>query len=307
MTNLIGETITKNESAVNSASKTRNWIKTSNKLCESGVFDAYGLKKDWYGIVETIKMGDDGRVNIRINIRNGNSVKQYYIKESLIDIVLEIPTKSMVKFSGYFIKGNMSENECLSGGSLSSPDMIDEPFWFKFTDVTPYNVENNVENVINRVGKDGKKEGVWIKYYWSGKLKSKGNYKDDKLEGEFLRYWKNGQLKYKWNYKDGKEEGELLWYYENGNIWFKKNYKNAELDGELLNYDKNGKLWKKRNYKDGKQDGEDLWYYNNGQIRYKTFYKDDKKEGEQLDYNENGKLEKTRIYKDGKVIKIIKH
>ncbi len=243
MTNLIGETITKNESAVNSASKTRNWIKTSNKLCESGVFDAYGLKKDWYGKVKTINMDDDGTVNLEIRIRNGNSVKQYTIKESLIDTVLDIATDSMVKFSGYFVKGNMSENECLSGGITASPDMLDESFWFKFTDVTPYNVEDNVENVINRVGKDGKKEGVWIKYYWSGKLKSKGNYKDGKLEGEVLVYWRNGQLKRKKNFKDGKEEGEMLWYYPNGQLGIKGNWKDGKRDGEWLSYyEENGQL-----------------------------------------------------------------
>ena len=135
MVDLIAKTIKKNNSAVNSASKTRAWIKASNALCESVTFDAFGLKKKWSGRVSTINMDDDGSVNIRIDIGNGNSVQQYNIKNSLIDTVLDIPTKSMVQFSGYFVKGNMSENECLDGGLTASPDMLKEDFKFQFTEI----------------------------------------------------------------------------------------------------------------------------------------------------------------------------
>ena len=142
MVDLIAKTIKKNNSAVNSASKTRAWIKASNALCESATFDAFGLKKKWSGRVSTIDMDDDGKVNIRINIANGNSVQQYNIKNSLIDTVLDIPIKSMVQFSGYFVKGNMSENECLDGGLTASPDMLKEDFKFQFTEI------ESVTNII---------------------------------------------------------------------------------------------------------------------------------------------------------------
>ncbi len=222
MTDLIGETITKNKSAVNSASKTRNWIKASNKLCEiGGIFDAYGLKKDWYGKVQRIFMDDDGDVNIQIGIGNNNSVLGLNIKESLIDTVLDIPTESMVKFSGYFVKGNMSENECIDGGVTASPDMLNESFQFNFTDVALL--------LINRVGKDGKKEGERLSYYENGQLWIKSNFKDGKYDGEWLSYYENGQLETKGNWKDGEYDGEWLFYLENGQLAETRIYKNGKV------------------------------------------------------------------------------
>ena len=52
--------------------------------------------------------------------------------------------------------------------------------------------------------KDGKKDGLFEKYYENGQLESKGNYKDGKWDGIHEKYYENGQLKKKGNYKDGK-------------------------------------------------------------------------------------------------------
>ena len=302
MTDLIGETITKNKSAVNSASKTRNWIKASNKLCEiGGIFDAYGLKKDWYGKVQRIFMDDDGDVNIQIGIGNNNSVLGFNIKESLIDTVLDIPTESMVKFSGYFVKGNMSENECIDGGVTASPDMLNESFQFNFTDVALL--------LINRVGKDGKKEGEHLSYYENGQLKWEGNYKDGKLDGEWLHYYENGEVKEKSNYKDGTREGEESWYYENGQLKGKSNYKDGKEDGESSEYREDGQLKETVIYKNNKLERYvDYHYHENGQLKWKRNHKvfgktrnDSKYDGEWLSYDETGELKKTEIYKDGKL------
>ena len=244
MFDLIRETIKKNKSAVNSASKTRNWIKVNKKLCEiGGIFDAYAHKKDWYGTVRKIEMNDDGTVYLEIGIRNGNSIGQHPIKESLVDTVLNISTKSMVKFSGYFYEGDMSQNECLDGGLTASPDILYEHFKFKFTDIALPE--------INRVGKYGEKEGLWVKYYKNGNVKYSWNYKDGKKEGETLIYYKNGQLEKKGNYKDDKKEGEWLNYYKDGQLQYKGNYKYGEYDGEWLNYYKNGQLEQIKIWKNG--------------------------------------------------------
>lgn len=287
MTDLINETQKINRSAANSASETRAWIKASNKLCEiGGVFDAYGLKKNWYGTVKFVKMDDDGKVNLSIRIGSGyNSVVQYNIKESLIDTVLDIPTDAIVKFSGYFVKGNMSENECLSGGLIASPDMLRESFKFQFTDVALLKNDNG-KNAINRVGKEdkqedkqeggqledkstykeGKREGEWLFYHDNGQIGWKVNYKDDELEGEYSEYYENGKLKTKGNYKKGKREGEWIWYFDRTSIMRKSNYKDGKEEGERLRYYEDGQLMRKSNYKDGKRDGEYLSYYENGRL-----------------------------------------
>ena len=73
--------------------------------------------------------------------------------------------------------------------------------------------------------KDGKKEGVWISYYYnSGRIYSKGKYKDGKREGEWVFYWDNGQLREKGEYKDSKQVGEWVYYNSDGTLKTKLTY-----------------------------------------------------------------------------------
>ena len=97
---------------------------------------------------------------------------------------------------------------------------------------------------------NGKKEGQFVRYYESGKLKSKINFKDNKLEGEWLYYYDNGQLMDKHNFKDGKKNCGCISYHENGQLWMKTNYKDGKRDGEQLFYNENGKLYKTEIWKD---------------------------------------------------------
>ena len=78
--------------------------------------------------------------------------------------------------------------------------------------------------------KNGKKEGLWVKYRKDGQLKSKGTYKNGKKEGLYVRYWDNGQLYSKGTYKNGKEDGPWVHYYDGGRIWTKGTYKDGKFN-----------------------------------------------------------------------------
>lgn len=63
-----------------------------------------------------------------------------------------------------------------------------------------------------------KKEGIFLKYYKSGVLLSKGEYHNDKETGSWESYYDTSvqMTAYRCNYVDGHREGELSTYYLNG-------------------------------------------------------------------------------------------
>ena len=126
----------------NSAKIKNIWINASNELCSSKEFDAFGEKVNWVGYVDMIIASDDGRIHLELDIdTHGNEVHDFAIAESLKNTVLDLKDGGifskgeMVRFSGNFKKGKRSENECLSGGIDSNPELLDEGFDFTFTKI----------------------------------------------------------------------------------------------------------------------------------------------------------------------------
>jgi hypothetical protein len=98
---------------------------------------------------------------------------------------------------------------------------------------------------------DGKRVGLWVRYYENGQLSSKRTYKDGKRDGPWVRYRKNGKIYYKGTYKDGKRDGPWVGYFKNGKLDFKGTFKNGKEDGPWVGYNRDGKLDSKGTYKDG--------------------------------------------------------
>lgn len=117
-----------------SARKKFTWINANKELCSSKAFNAYALKANWVGIVKRISMDDSGDTTLKISIDNfENTVIQYILPNELIETALEYRSGDKIVFSGYFKKGKLSENECLSAGLDSNPELLDEDFDFIFT------------------------------------------------------------------------------------------------------------------------------------------------------------------------------
>jgi antitoxin component YwqK of YwqJK toxin-antitoxin module len=105
---------------------------------------------------------------------------------------------------------------------------------------------------INQYTHDGKKEGIWERYYDNGQLSSKVSYKDGKQNGIWERYYDNGQLDMRGSFKDGKLDGIWESYWNNGQLLYKGYYKNDKKDGIWESYHPNGKLNYRGSYKNDK-------------------------------------------------------
>ena len=136
----------------NVAKVKRLWIEASNELCDAEDFDPYGLKSDFIGNVVNIFAHDDGTTGIKIKLSGSVSywVKQWIVNKSLNNTIEELDDGgtfsdvlgmgslslgTVVKFSGYFKKGNMEQNECLDAGLDSNPEFVGETFTFNFTKI----------------------------------------------------------------------------------------------------------------------------------------------------------------------------
>ena len=118
------------------ARKKKTWINASKVICNSNEFNAFGLKTNWFGYVDTIIMKDNGRVLFEVQIdETDNEVQQSEIATRFEDVALDLKEDDIVRFSGNFKKGDLSENECLMGGLDSNPELYDEGFRFTFTNI----------------------------------------------------------------------------------------------------------------------------------------------------------------------------
>ena len=116
----------------------------------------------------------------------------------------------------------------------------------KFTPTTTYHKSQrdstgNINFQLKSTGNiniDGKKDGVWIKYYENGDLDKIENYKDGKRDG-LQKYFDNNSLKIDINFKDGKEDGLFKFYYKNGQLQTEGNNKDGKIYFEKC-WDKNG-------------------------------------------------------------------
>ena len=70
-------------------------------------------------------------------------------------------------------------------------------------------------------------EGIYKRYYTSGKVKYEVNYVDGKREGKWVRYYKSGKVFEEGNYKDGKLNGKWIYYDEEGTITDEDIYENG--------------------------------------------------------------------------------
>ncbi|MDA8943393.1 hypothetical protein N9I04_05595, partial [Alphaproteobacteria bacterium] len=78
----------------------------------------------------------------------GNEVGVVNYDGPLIDVIIELKsgtlfkTGDFVKFSGFFKKGKISENECLSGAGFdalnSNPELDGSDFAFTLTNISIY-------------------------------------------------------------------------------------------------------------------------------------------------------------------------
>ena len=88
------------------------------------------------------------------------------------------------------------------------------------------------ENGQERSGgiyKDGKPDGLWLRWHKNGKKRSEDNWKDGKRDGLFVQWNEVGQKEAEVNFKDGKEDGLALMWHENGQKKAEGNWKDDKV------------------------------------------------------------------------------
>ncbi|MCK8479605.1 toxin-antitoxin system YwqK family antitoxin [Psychroserpens algicola] len=195
--------------------------------------------------------------------------------------------------------------------------------------LTLLSLNSVAQNAVNQFDENGKRHGIWRKYFDKTKqLRYEGqfdhgkeidtfrfytlnrgksvlsatkvfNLNDDTASVKFLsskgKLISEGQMKGKlyigkWVYYHNKSEAVMSTEYYN---------ESGELDGEKFVYYPNGKTAEKSNYSNGKLHGESIWYAENGNILKEFQYKDDELNGVSKYFDADGNLKAEGTYRDG--------
>jgi antitoxin component YwqK of YwqJK toxin-antitoxin module len=122
--------------------------------------------------------------------------------------------------------------------------------------------------------------------------------------GVVERYYESGQLASRANYKAGVHDGLVERYYESGQLASRANYKAGVHDGLVESYYENGQLKDRAYYIAGLDDGIHESYYENGQLMYIMHWKAGKEDGLYEEYYESGKLKERANFKAGELVGI---
>ncbi|WP_166965621.1 toxin-antitoxin system YwqK family antitoxin [Yeosuana marina] len=187
-----------------------------------------------------------------------------------------------------------------------------------------------IAQTINQFDADGKRDGVWKKYFDDTKiLRYEGAFSHGKEIGLF-KFYKNIDNKAsltatkQFNSTDNKayvtfytsmgkviSEGEMDgkthiggWKYYQKNskkLLTLENYDNAgNLDGDRFVYYNNGQIAEKQHYEHGKLNGTSVWYSPNNTILKEFIYVNGELDGVSKYYDSKGNLIIEGSYKNGK-------
>lgn len=171
------------------------------------------------------------------------------------------------------------------------------------------------EYSVNHIGN---KDGKYVLYYESGKVREKGVYSGDCGMADFcnikkkITYYENGKINSVINYKKGMSKGNVKFigghlngvskgYNENGTLRSVTNYEMGELDGVWKEYNEKGVIIQKIFYRLNQVHGKSIRYFENtGRIWMYEKYKNGEKDGRSVEYYPDNKVKSYAEYKGGK-------
>ncbi len=185
------------------------------------------------------------------------------------------------------------------------------------------------QSEINQVDKNGKRHGIWKKFYKdSEQLRYEGEFNHGKEIGVFKFYCetcksqpiivkifsendsiadvkfytKKGKLVSIGKMNGKKRIGEWLYYHEKSKNVMTREFYNSEgeLDGIKTVYYPNTKIAEETNYKNGIKEGKNIYYSPEGVILKKLIYVNNELHGPATYYDAYGKVILEGSYKEGK-------
>lgn len=179
---------------------------------------------------------------------------------------------------------------------------------------------------LNQFDANGKRHGVWKKYYKNNRLRYAGNFVNGKEVGTFKYYSAaksefpiavreynkdnniadvkffaiNGVLESKGRMQGKKRIGEWIYFHENSKVVMsEENYIDGKLDGSYKTFYKTGKPTEIANYKNGLLHGTYIKYAIKGHIYQDFNYQNGKLNGNAIYYNrKTGDLTTKGTFKD---------
>ncbi|MGB0891385.1 MAG: toxin-antitoxin system YwqK family antitoxin [Flavobacteriaceae bacterium] len=179
---------------------------------------------------------------------------------------------------------------------------------------------------INQLDVNGKRHGIWKKFYNNKRIRYEGKFNHGKEVGVFKFYdvthsnfptaikefssgsksayvkfyTVKGKLRSEGKMIGRERSGKWKYYFPTGKIFSEEFYKNGKLDGEIKNYYSNGKLTSISNYIQGKKNGAFKKFSNEGVLIEQVLYKNDVLEGLAKYFDLKGNIKETGEYKAGK-------
>jgi antitoxin component YwqK of YwqJK toxin-antitoxin module len=168
---------------------------------------------------------------------------------------------------------------------------------------------------MNGFDAEGKKHGKWKvtgdmqsdPAFTPNAVVEEGEYANGKRQGLWVRYFPNGNKKNEITYLNDKPTGPYKEYYENGNIQEESTWVPTRGSGKNVGvhkrYHPNGQLHQEYFYNEmGVKDGEQKVYHENGKIAVEWTEVNGKEEGVVKHYDEKGKLKKQREMAGGQLV-----
>ncbi len=152
--------------------------------------------------------------------------------------------------------------------------------------------ENGNKYEEYETNEEDEKNGLYISYYESGKMREKAFYTNNEYNGMRTLYYENGNVEIEEPYDtNGKLNGIYKSYYENGQLYIEKPYINNAINGVLKGYYPSGQLKEEVNIIDNNENGPFTEYHENGQIQWKgTYLNGDNEYGLLEEYDTTGQM-----------------
>ncbi len=151
----------------------------------------------------------------------------------------------------------------------------------------------NAQNKVNQFDKNGKRDGVWEKYYDNNRIRYKGTFVHGK-EIETFKYYSAANSDFPViikTYHKNDDLADVEFFTTKGLLKSKGQMRDKNRVGKWLFYHEDGKtIMSEENYIDGKLDGEYKTFYSDGNPTEITSYKDGLLEGNYKKYAIKGHL-----------------
>jgi Uncharacterized protein conserved in bacteria len=155
------------------------------------------------------------------------------------------------------------------------------------------------QNKINQTDANGKKQGIWVKKDFEGKLIYQATFKDDKPVGEMKRFHPNGVVKAILNFAEGTNESDARLFDEKGKLIAQGKYDGQKKTGEWK-YLIDGKVVATENFLDGQKVGIAKRFYKTGEILEESNWTNNLMDGLYKSYFQDGKVFLECMYSLGK-------